>query len=58
MSKPGRKPIDAEGSVHVGVTLPKKQFDEYAVRAIEEDVSVPEIIRRELDSKKSKNQSA
>ena len=51
---PGRPPLDDEdGSVEVGVTLPTKQFDAYARRALREDVSVPEIIRRELGEKKS-----
>lgn len=47
---PGRPPLDDDDpSVHVGVTLPSKQFDEYSRRALREDVSVPEIIRRDLD---------
>jgi hypothetical protein len=51
---PGRPPLDDEdASVEVGVTLPAKQFDAYARRALREDVSVPEIIRRELSEKKS-----
>jgi hypothetical protein len=46
---PGRPPVDDEdASVEVGVTLPAKQFDAYAKRALREDVSVPEIIRRDL----------
>ena len=45
----GRPPLDdADPSVHVGVTLPAKQFDEYAKRALREGVSVPEAIRRDL----------
>lgn len=59
MSKPGRKPIDSmEGSERVCVTLSAKQFREYERRADEEDVSVPEIIRRELAAIKYKNHSA
>jgi hypothetical protein len=47
---PGRPPLDDEDpSVHVGVTIPSKQYDEYCRRALREDVSVPEIIRRDLD---------
>ena len=50
---PGRPPIDdTDASVEVGVTLPAKQFDAYARRALREDVSIPEIIRRELKEKK------
>jgi hypothetical protein len=53
---PGRPRVDKnDDSVHVGVTLPAKQYDQYSTRAIREDVSVPEIIRRELQQKKSKN---
>lgn len=58
MAKPGRKAVDPnDRSVAVGVTLPSKQFDAICRRAIREDVSVPEIIRRTL-LKKSKNGSA
>jgi hypothetical protein len=47
---PGRPPIDeTDTSTEVGVTVPTKQFDAYAKRALEDDVSVPEIIRRDLD---------
>lgn len=46
---PGRPRVDDDDtSVEVGVTLPAKQFDAYARRALREDVTVPEIIRREL----------
>lgn len=45
--RPGRPPIDAnDSSVRVGVTLPAKQFDELCRRALRQDVSVPEIVRR------------
>ncbi|HEV8445457.1 MAG TPA: hypothetical protein VGQ44_01510 [Gemmatimonadaceae bacterium] len=51
--KPGRPPVDdADTSTEVGVTLPTKQFDAYAKRALHEDVSVPEIIRRDLAKQK------
>lgn len=47
---PGRPPLDdADSSTEVGVTFPTKQFDGYARRALHDDVSVPEIIRRDLD---------
>ena len=46
---PGRPPLDdRDASVRVGVSLPAKQYDGYARRALREDVSVPEIIRRDL----------
>jgi len=51
---PGHPPlVDDDASVQVGVTLPAKQFDEYATRANREGVSIPEIIRRDLAEKKS-----
>jgi hypothetical protein len=50
---PGRPPLDdADPSVPVCVTMPSKQFAKYCKRAAREDVSVPEIIRRELEKKK------
>lgn len=50
---PGRPRIDDDDtSIEVGVTLPAKQFDAYATRALREDVTVPEIIRRELQKKR------
>jgi len=62
MSKrpPGRPPLDAtDPSVHIGVTLPTKQFDVLCARAQGAAISVPEVIRRliadsttELKSKK------
>lgn len=55
MARPRLDPNDS--SVYVGVTLPAKQFDELSKRAIREDVSVPEIIRRQLEAKKTKNAS-
>lgn len=53
---PGRPPVDPDdSSVYVGVTLPSKQYDSYSRRALREDLSVPEVIRRELQAKKTKN---
>lgn len=47
--RPGRPAVDADDtSVHVGVTLPAKQFDRFCREALREDISVPEVIRREL----------
>jgi len=53
---PGRPPLDAnDTSVHVGVKLPAKRFDELCRRALHEDVSVPEVIRRLLYSAEKKS---
>lgn len=56
---PGRPRVDDDdASVHVGVTLPAKQYDEYFRRAQQlthregRDISVPEIIRRELNRRR------
>ena len=67
--KRGRRPIDPNDvSVYVGVTLPARQYDEFSRLALREDVSVlgdvaahrvhGEIIRRQLQEKKTKNSSA
>lgn len=46
----GRPPVDPhDETVRIGVSLPAKQVDEYARRALADDVSIPEIIRRELN---------
>lgn len=51
---PGRPPLDDDDpSVRVEVSMPSKQFDAYCRRALREDVSVPAIIRRDLEQKKS-----
>jgi hypothetical protein len=51
----GRPPLAVDDeTVRVGVSLPAKQYDGYAKRALREDVSVPEIIRRELRKKSTK----
>jgi hypothetical protein len=51
----GRPPLDPrDPSVHVGVALPGQQYDAYAKQALREGVSVPEIIRRELQKKSTK----
>lgn len=51
----GRPPLDAQnGTVTVGLTLPKLQYDDYAIKACRQVVSVPEIIRRELEKKSKK----
>lgn len=56
---PGRPPVDDhDASIEVGVTLPARQFDAYAKRALREDVSVPEIIRRELREVRAKSHRA
>jgi hypothetical protein len=55
---PGRPRVDDDDtSIEVGVTLPGKQYDAYSRRALHltrtegRDVTVPEIIRRELQKK-------
>lgn len=54
MAKPGRPPVDPNDvSVYVGVTLPGKQYDELSKKAIREGVSVPQIIRLQLQGKKN-----
>jgi hypothetical protein len=51
---PGRPPIDEhDPSVSVSVSLPSKQFAAICKRAQVEDVSVPAIIRRDLDRNKT-----
>jgi hypothetical protein len=50
---PGRPPLDDEDtSVYVGVTVTAKTFDDLCARARRDQVSVPEIIRRDLDKQK------
>jgi len=51
---PGRPPLDEnDPSVSVSVSMPSKQYDAYTKRALREDVSVPTIIRRDLDPNKT-----
>jgi hypothetical protein len=51
---PGRPPLDDEDpSVSVSISIPSKQFREFCKRAQREDVSVPEIIRRDLEPNKT-----
>jgi hypothetical protein len=51
----GRPALDPhDPSSKVTLTLPSRQLDEYCRQALREDVSVPEVIRREL-AKKPKN---
>jgi hypothetical protein len=56
---PGRPRVDDDDtSVEVGVTLPAKQYDAYSRRAQHrtrtegKNVTVPEIIRRELKTRR------
>jgi hypothetical protein len=47
--RPGRPPVAADDdSVRVSVTLSVKQVDALCRQALREDVSVAEVIRREL----------
>ena len=51
----GRRAVDpTDRSVLVTITLPGRQFDQYCAQAVQEAVSVPEIIRRELGQKQLK----
>jgi len=50
MKRTGRPPIDEEdASVPVCVSLPGRQYDALYTRAQAAGVSVPEVIRRDLD---------
>jgi len=50
MKRRGRPRVDAgDGSQTVTITLPKKQFDRYCLDARRLSVSVPALIRRELE---------
>jgi hypothetical protein len=45
----GRPRLDpTDRSVGVTLTLPERQFDEYCRRALRRGLTVPEIIRRDL----------
>lgn len=49
LKRAGRPPLAVgDPSVHVGVTLPGKQFDALCTHARREDLSVPEVIRRAI----------
>jgi hypothetical protein len=48
----GRPPLDKDDpSVTVTVSLPSKKFEDLCTRAQREGLSVPEIVRRDLDKK-------
>jgi hypothetical protein len=52
--RPGRPSVDTDAAiVRVGVTLPAKQYDALCRQALREDLSVPEVIRRELRPNKN-----
>ena len=54
-NKPGRPRLDpAADTARVGVSLPVPQYDAYVKRALADGVSVPEIIRRDLEKKSTK----
>jgi hypothetical protein len=47
---PGRPPLDeADPSIKVTISLPSRQFDDFCARALREQISLPEVIRRRLD---------
>ena len=41
-----------DASVYVGVTLTAAQYDEFCKKALRDDISLPEVIRRELATNK------
>jgi hypothetical protein len=48
--RPGRPSVSPDdASIQVGVTLPAKEFDRLCRKALRLDISVAEVIRRELD---------
>jgi hypothetical protein len=48
--RPGRPSVSADdASVQVGLTLPAKEFDRLCKKALRLDISIAEVIRRELD---------
>jgi hypothetical protein len=50
MKRPGRPRISPhDTSVQVGLTLPAKEFDRLCKKALRLEISVAEVIRRELD---------
>jgi hypothetical protein len=55
----GRPPVDPDDrTVLVGVSLPARQYDAFAKQAIQENVSVPEVIRRVLRAREEKDPDA
>lgn len=54
LKRRGRPSISDQGTtVQVGVSIPADKFDELCRRALREGVSVPEIIRRDLQRNKN-----
>jgi len=50
MKRSGRPRVSPhDTSVQVGLTLPAKEFDRLCKKALRLDISVAEVIRRELD---------
>ncbi len=53
----GRPPLDDnDPSVQVAVRMPSKQYDELCERALQQRVSLPEIIRRDLQQQQKRTQ--
>ena len=51
--RPGRPSVDEDDqSVYVGVTLTAAQYDDFCKQALRDEVSLPEVIRRELAANK------
>jgi len=56
MKSNGRPRVDPDDqSVQVCVTLPSRQYDSFASTARRSDISVPEVIRRQLQSRRSRS---
>jgi hypothetical protein len=54
--RPGRPSVDADDeSTRLSVTLPTKQYDDLCRQALRDDVSLAEVIRRELRVSGAKN---
>jgi len=57
-NKPGRPPIDPpDRSVVVSLTIPARTYDAYYRRARAARVSVPELIRRDLRTRRQKTET-
>jgi hypothetical protein len=55
MKRVGRPPLDDDDpSVKVSFSLPSRKYDAICAQALRDHISVPEVIRRELDEKNTK----
>jgi len=54
--KPGRPRLDDDDeSINVNVRMPSRKYDQLCEEARRQQVSVPEVIRRQLDRPPKKN---